>query len=871
MHTNFLLRSLKAMLPVVLIVLSQPGAFSQVSSYTFAQTQGAWTPINGSGTPIGLVGLPDWLAIDDDAFVTEGEDIPMSEATTGNGWPVGFDFTFNGIQFDRVGISMEGWIALGRSSFGNNAVFVPIGSNAYTPISSEVPEGLDPVMRYRISGFAADMAPGGGISSWPVQLKTSGTAPNRTFITEFNCQRSGLNGTYAFQIRLNEGGGEPSAQTVQVVYGTMTPSATVTGEVGLGGEPPADFNNRSVTVDPYNWAASVPGTVNTATCRVPSSATNLPVGTTFTWSPPACSVFGIIVDQFVFVGDQLNATLSWNPTFGATTYDYVVTAGGPGDTPIASGNALSATTSALSDLPAGQELFAYVRAHCAAQTPEWSAPYAINTSSLVPITCGQDPLQETYCYVDYDQRTWTYLSSIGDPLRLILHTGTMGLGDVLKCYDGPSINDTQIFSSDVTSTLPGQVVNSTGGALTLKISADELSSCETTEWLEDLSWEVGCVDCDPVLASFSVAQDCENEQFSVAVNIFNMGSATTLSITNDGGAPAVTANGPGTYTSGPFAIGTPVIVTAENTLNAYCSVVSTEQLNTPCPFVSCGPDDYTYCYTDADASQWVFRSEGSERIGIRFINGTLAVNDALRVYDGEDVFGTVLHGSTGALDLAGLLVVSSATSNTILLEVASDAASSCVTGQASPWNYVISCYDGCLPPEATYSVVEDCDNDQFSVEVVLTALGSGTSVQITNDGGAAAITATATGTNMVGPFSNGAQVTISIEGADVLCSTNSTELTNDCGVGMEEQVEEKLMIFPNPGQGMFRLLLPSGFGGSMLLDVLDLSGRRVAGMVVQGNSDQGLLLDLEHLSVGSYVLVLHNGEQVRKGLVNVVR
>lgn len=54
-------------------------------------------------------------------------------------------------------------------------------------------------MRYRIAGFVADMAPGGGISSWPVQIKTSGTAPNRTFITEFNCQRSGANGTYAFQ------------------------------------------------------------------------------------------------------------------------------------------------------------------------------------------------------------------------------------------------------------------------------------------------------------------------------------------------------------------------------------------------------------------------------------------------------------------------------------------------------------------------------------------------------------------------------------------------------------------------------------------------------------------------------------------------
>lgn len=859
-----------AILPVILIVLSETGAFSQVSAYTFSHTQGVWAPINGSGTPIGLVGLPDWLAIDDDAFVTEGESIPMSEATTGNGWPIGFEFNFNGIPFDRVGISMEGWIALGRSSLGNNAVFVPIGPDAYTPLSSGSPEGLDPVMRYRIAGFAADMAPGGGISSWPVQIKTSGTAPNRTFITEFNCQRSGANGTYAFQIRLNEGGGEPSAQTVQVVYGTMTPVGTVTGQVGLGGETPADFNNRSVTVDPYNWTASVAGTANDATCRVPSSATNLPIGTTFTWSPPACSVFGILVDQFVFVGDQLNATLTWNPTFGATTYDYVVTAGDPTDTPIASGNGLSATTAALNDLPLGQELFAYVRAHCAAQTPEWSAPYAINTSALVPITCGQAPLQETYCYVDYDQRTWTYISSTGDPLRLILQAGTIGVGDVLTCYDGLTINDTQIFSSDVTSTLPGQVVNSTGGALTLKISADELSSCATTEWLEELAWEVGCVDCDPVLANFSVEQDCENDQFFVEVGIFNMGSATTISITNDGGAPVVTANAPGSYTSGPFPIGTPVIVTAGNTLNAYCSAVSTEQLNGPCPVVSCGPDEYTYCYQDDDEGQWVFQATGSQRIGIRFLSGSLAGEDAMRVYNGADIFGDLLHASNGG-DLTGVVVLSEVGSNSILLEAASTDAGSCVGGQAAPWNYIVSCYDGCTAPEATFTVVDDCVAAEFSVNVIISSMGSAGSMVIGHTGGADEITVTAAGTYTVGPFPNTTTVTVNVEGDGVLCSLNSPALSDGCGVGLDEQRESAFVIYPNPGSDLFHFVLPDGFGGSTEVELLDLAGRRVHKEQVSASTGTGTPIDLAHVPVGSYVLILRGTDRMVWSPLQVVR
>lgn len=857
----------RGLIAAALLAASNAG-LAQVSAYTFSQSVGTWSPINGNGTPIGLVGLPDWLAIDDDSFVTEGESIPMSEATTGNGWPIGFNFTFNGIEFDRVGISMEGWIALGRSSQGNNAVFVPIGSSAYTPLSSASPEGLDPIMRYRIAGFAADMAPGGGLSSWPVQLRLTGTAPNRTFITEFNCQRSGALGTYAFQIRLNEGGGIPSAQTVQVVYGTMTPAGTVTGQVGLGGETPADFNNRSVTVAPYNWAASEAGTANTATCRVPATATNLPVGTTFTWSPPACSVFGILVDQFVFVGDQLNATLSWNPTFGATTYDYVVTAGGPTDTPVASGNGLTATTATLSDLPLGQELFAYVRAHCASQTPTWSAPHAFNTSALVPIACGQAPLQETYCYVDYEQRTWTYLSSTGDPLRLILHAGTMGVGDVLTCHDGPTINDTQIFSSAVTSTLPGQVVNSTGGALTLRISADELSSCSNTEWLEELEWEVGCVDCDPVLANFSVTNDCDNSEFSVNVAIFNMGSATSVVITAEGASP-VTANTLGQHTIGPFPIGTPVVVSAGNPDNDYCSALSQPLLNDPCPVVSCGPDAYNYCYTEDDASQRVYTASGSERIGVRFLSGSLAGTDEIRFYDGPDVFSNVL-GSTVGGDLTGLIITSSAASNTILIEASSGSAGSCEGGQATPWNYIVACYDGCDAPEATFSIVDDCDAGQFSIVVDLTSLGSATQVVIGNNAGAASITATVANNFTVGPFTNGTQVVITLDGASEICSLNSIALTDGCGVGIQDIEQPRLMIYPDPGNGLFNVVLPRGFGGSAELEVLDLTGRRVQWERLMGQSGQVIPFDLSGVPAGSYVVVIRNGENATSSTLRVV-
>ena len=226
---------------------------AQVASYTFSQSVGTWQAIAGSGTPLGMPGLPPPFTFDDNSFVTQGESLPLGSATTGNGWPIGFTFNFNGQAFDRVGLSMEGWLSFGNSADGAESVFVPTGSTAYSPLSSPAPAGLPAVMRNRIAGFANDLAATGNGGTWPLQIRTMGTAPDRIFVAEWNVVRSGSSNFFQFQIRLNEGGGDPASQTVQVVYGTMATAGTNTGQVGLGGNAPTDFNNRSITSSPYDW------------------------------------------------------------------------------------------------------------------------------------------------------------------------------------------------------------------------------------------------------------------------------------------------------------------------------------------------------------------------------------------------------------------------------------------------------------------------------------------------------------------------------------------------------------------------------------------------------------------------------------------
>ncbi|HEX2618402.1 MAG TPA: T9SS type A sorting domain-containing protein, partial [Flavobacteriales bacterium] len=150
------------------------------------------------------------------------------------------------------------------------------------------------------------------------------------------------------------------------------------------------------------------------------------------------------------------------------------------------------------------------------------------------------------------------------------------------------------------------------------------------------------------------------------------------------------------------------------------------------------------------------------------------------------------------------------------------------------------------------------------------ALGSGTSVVLANDGGAPEVTASATGTYTVGPFAVGEEVVVEVQGEDILCSTNSTLLTEDCGVGIHEKNENnRFTIYPNPGEGVIHFALPLGFGGQGRMDVLDITGRSVARHVLQGLGGREFVQDLGYLPAGSYTVVLTNGEQQAIGRVQI--
>ncbi|MBL7743423.1 MAG: choice-of-anchor J domain-containing protein [Chitinophagaceae bacterium] len=269
-----------ALLSLSILFIWNTKTTAQVSTYVFTQSNGTYTEITG-GSVLGTT------TSDDQYFVDPA--VPAGgTTTTGVGFPIGFNFTYNGIVFDRFAVNNNGWISLGQSTLTPSVSLAT--TSAYTPLSSTA-TNTPALLRSRIAGIGRDIQAQAGAE---LRFETIGTAPNRKLVVQYkNYKRFGTAGTgdnLNFQIVLNE-----TTDWVQVIYGTIVLNTTTTtssiNHVGLGGSVSTDFNNRQTTA-PHNWNATIAGTTNAQGTQNATStiAVTPPVsGLTFNWFvPPPC-------------------------------------------------------------------------------------------------------------------------------------------------------------------------------------------------------------------------------------------------------------------------------------------------------------------------------------------------------------------------------------------------------------------------------------------------------------------------------------------------------------------------------------------------------------------------------------------------------
>lgn len=124
--------------------------------------------------------------------------------------------------------------------------------------------------------------------------------------------------------------------------------------------------------------------------------------------------------------------------------------------------------------------------------------------------------------------------------------------------------------------------------------ANDTGETQTVYWIQDgwsgvgtftLEWSV--IPCQNPAATFTVVPDCENgEQFLVEVDLTSLGSATSVTLYDDQGIASANLTDIGVYTYGPYANGTPVIVTIDNDQSGECTISSNTLNQTACPPVN---------------------------------------------------------------------------------------------------------------------------------------------------------------------------------------------------------------------------------------------------------------------------------------------
>jgi len=271
--------------------------------------------------------------------------------------------------------------------------------------------------------------------------------------------------------------------------------------------------------------------------------------------------------------------------------------------------------------------------------------------------------------------------------------GINTFGDSLLIYDGDNVGAPLLYAGNNNGNLGGIIAISTNpsGSLLLQAKSNAFTSCQSGGVTGAWNWDVICLDCTVPDVEFFVEADCQHRQFDIKVFLNGLGGSSTVDILNNGGATDLLGVGIGNYNVGPFAMDDSVQISLVHD-NFLCSMVSPwyNFLFDSCVVISCGQDDYTYCYENNDDSWWLYESANSDVLTLNFTAGDMALGDIITIHNGRTENASVLYSGNNGGVLSGLSVVSNNADDALLVHFTSDGN--------------LSCDDGFSPTPAAWSV-----------------------------------------------------------------------------------------------------------------------------------------------------------------------
>ena len=118
----------------------------------------------------------------------------------------------------------------------------------------------------------------------------------------------------------------------------------------------------------------------------------------------------------------------------------------------------------------------------------------------------------------------------------------------------------------------GLTFQSSGDNITLIVQEDGSISCVSSGY-NPIDFTVACATCVNPIASYTMITDCLNgPQFFVDVDLTDIGSASSVTLSDNQGTATQNATATGMFTFGPYDNNTGVVISVTNDDDANCSI-----------------------------------------------------------------------------------------------------------------------------------------------------------------------------------------------------------------------------------------------------------------------------------------------------------
>jgi len=220
----------------------------------------------------------------------------------------------------------------------------------------------------------------------------------------------------------------------------------------------------------------------------------------------------------------------------------------------------------------------------------------------ITVDCSAGAVNTTYCYTNNDTTSFVFVSTDGSDLQVTFNSGqTEDTWDELIVLD---TNGSEIYNGyGNNGDLTGLTFQSNGDTITVSINSDITINCSDnnyTPW----DFDVTCSTCTNPTAAYTVVNDCDTSGgFLVNVDVSDIGSATSLTVSDNQSSPTQSLSTAGMVQFGPYVNATDVTFNIQNDQDINCSINSGSITQSSCPppapvGVTCASGNSTFIVTE---------------------------------------------------------------------------------------------------------------------------------------------------------------------------------------------------------------------------------------------------------------------------------